>query len=163
MNAPSWAKDREESEVRLEVEDYLLAVDDSEDGRKWLRRLRQRIDEREREIGRTLWEAAAARYWKEEASTWTVGLRVFCNAHGVFLGGTLQRGVERQVIYIQKRARRIWLVPPTKARNRKAWACYSAAALLRYNLRRTPPENPMPDKEAADLARLGEALFGEKS
>lgn len=158
MNAPTWAKGRDESEVRLDVEEYVQAVADTEDGRKWLRDLSRKIEGRAREIGRILWEAKAARYWKEEASAWTVGLRVFCNAHGVFLGGTLQRGTERKVVFVQKRIRRVWLAPPAKARGRKEWACYSAASLLRYDFRRTPPENPMPEAERKRLEQMGEAV-----
>lgn len=160
MTLPAWARGREESEVRLEVEDYIQALDDTAEARKWLRRLRQRIDEREREIRAALHAEAAARYWKEEASTWTVGLRVWCNASGFFLGGNVQRGTDRKVVYIQKRIRRVWLAPVGKTTDRKAWHWYSAAGLLRFDFRRIPPENPVPEAEREHLKQMGD-VFAE--
>lgn len=155
MSAPAWAKGRDESEVRLDVEEYVQAVADTEDGRKWLRALSRKIESRAREIGRVLMEAKAAHYWKEEASTWTVGLLVFCNAQGFFLGGTVQRGTERKVVAVQKRARRVWLAPVGKTADRKTWTRHSAANLLRYDFRRTTPENPMPEAERKRLEQTG--------
>ncbi len=158
MDLPQWAKGRDESEVRLEVEDYIQAVAETLEGQDWLRRLRKRIDEREREIGNALWQAAVGRYWKEEASRWAVGQRVWCNASGVFLGGTVQRGTERVVAYIQKRARRVWLAAPGQEKDRRRWVWYNAAGLLRYNFRPQPPDNPVDPQEAANLERLGRTI-----
>lgn len=149
----------EPSELRLEIEDYLSAQAETEEGQTWLTRLKQQMRARAEEIGHARHAAACERAWRAEYSTWTVGQHVWCNMDGFMLGGSVQRGSEFVVVAMRKQKQRISLARPGEERKRAKWAELSAAGLLRYNLKAVPPEKPMPKEHIAQLERIGKELF----
>lgn len=152
MALPGWAKQRDESEVRLEVEDFVDATDDTE----WLRSLERRTRNRMAEIGSQRRAAAVKQKW-EEVQTWRPGTRIWCCANGIFLGGHIQRSDEFVVSAVQKRQRVLWIRRATSKKKFELWV--RPEAVHTYGLRTSPPEQPRPSPgERRMLQRLGDEL-----
>jgi hypothetical protein len=101
---------------------------------------------------------AVDRYWEEEVSRWRIGQHVWCNSAGLFLGSPVQRGTEYVVVYVQPRARRVWLAAPGREVDRRRWLWFSALGLCLYNFRPQPPDNPVDPRMAAVLGWAGHML-----
>jgi len=87
-----------------------------------------------------------------------VGTMLYCNTHGFFLGGSIQRGTALRIYArSQPRAKRIWT---TIVRNGKDEGVYwfGPEGIHRYDLRLTQPDSPVTDKMSANLAEVGAIL-----
>jgi hypothetical protein len=84
-----------------------------------------------------------------EVRTWKRGDDAWCNASGVFLGGKIQRGTHLTFWSVQPRKEIAWFKLDTGEFH---W--FSASGLLRYNLQRTAPADPV----SPALAKLATAV-----
>jgi hypothetical protein len=152
---PAWAKGRDESEVRLEVEDYVAASEDL----GWLKRIERAARAAREEIGRLTWEAAVERKWAE-AGTWRKGTVLWCCAAGTFLGGGIQRGTRFVVDRNMRTARTLHLTRVGEdGRRDRTWM--KPAGVLKYDLRPTPPDQPPPNAAEVRMAEAaGRVLNG---
>jgi hypothetical protein len=82
------------------------------------------------------------------------GTRLYCCASGVFVGGPLQSGDAITLTRIQPRARRLYFTMETTG---QAW-WFSAEFVARYDLRTSPPDNPISEGERAMARRVAKAL-----
>lgn len=88
-----------------------------------------------------------------ELKTWTRGDDVWCNASGVFLGGNIQRGTHLTFWSVQPRKKIAWF-----KFDDGGFHWFNPAGLLRYNLQRTPPANPVSPELAKRMEKVGEVL-----
>lgn len=117
------------------------------------------LEELQRVINARLKKLAALKYAERieaawaEAKTWTRGDDVWCNASGVFLGGTIQRGTHLTFWSVQPRKRIAWF-----KKDDGSFYYLSAESLLRYNIQRTAPTDPVSPDLAQRMQKIGEVL-----
>lgn len=97
------------------------------------------------------WQAKCDAAW-EVAKAWESDTVLYCCAPGTFIGGDIQRGDSFKVSVVQPRAHRVWT---TDKDGRARW--FVPAGLVRYDLRTTPPENPLGADEREVAYRIAKA------
>jgi hypothetical protein len=111
---------------------------------KELCRLKAAITRRIKLLEHRAWEARCQAAWDHVKNIPAGGAPLFCCAEGMFFGSWLQRGDRVEVYAVRPRKRLLWV----RASNGKLYS-FSPANIARYNLRTTPPANPLSATERA--------------
>lgn len=117
-----------------------------------LQELRRVIDTRLKRLAELKLAERVESAWAE-VKTWTRGDDVWCNASGIFLGGPIQRGTHMTFWSYQPRKRIAWF-----KLDDGSFYYFSAGAVLRHNLQRTAPADPVSPDLTRRMQKLGEVL-----
>lgn len=118
-----------------------------------LQELRTVIDARLKKLATLRYAEQTAAAWAT-VKTWTRGDDVWCNASGIFLGGSIQRGTHMTFWSVQPRKKIAWF-----KFDDGSFHWFNPVGLLRHNLQRTAPVDPVSPEVVQRMQKVGEVFI----